>query len=70
MQFMPCLWKIYRQKSVNAWDIQKAFWMFFPTKVVRKNETPFYNDMMQETLLQLSERALQSAKAEISNPSD
>ena len=44
-------------------------WLF-PTKVVKENETPFYNDMMQETLLQLSERALQSAKAEISNPSD
>jgi hypothetical protein len=49
---------------------KKHFGSFFPTKVVRENETPFYNDMMQETLLQLSERALQSAKAKISNPSD
>jgi len=46
------------------------FGWFFPTKVGRENETPFYNDMMQEILLQPSERALQSAKAEISNSSD
>jgi hypothetical protein len=46
------------------------FGWFFPTKVGKENETPFYNDMMQETLLQPSERALQSAKAEISNSSD
>ena len=47
--------------------------MVFSDKSRKENETPFYNDRIsseQETLPQLSERALRFAKAENKNPSD
>lgn len=45
--------------------IFKSILIVFYDKSRKENETPFYNDMIQETLLQLSERALQSAKAKL-----